>query len=56
MPKPFMTWTSWQVAYQRLLNWEQRAEALANLSCHDADLPYSKSEIALAVQKWCWQP
>jgi hypothetical protein len=55
MPKPFNNWTSWQIVYRRLLDWERAADACGNLSDHDPDLPYSRSEVALQVQQWCWQ-
>ena len=56
MPKPFINWTSWQIVYRRLLDRERAAEACSNLRDHNPDLPYSRSEVALQVQQWSWQP
>jgi len=58
MSIPFINRAGWQAIYRRVVEWQRRIgtrNELMMLSGHDPDLPFSRTEVGLEVQKWCWQ-
>ena len=54
----FINRAGWQAISRRAVEWRQRIgtrNELMMLSEHDPDLPFSRAEARLEVQKWCWQ-
>jgi len=59
MPIPPVKRAGWQAIYRRVVEWQRRTRIDSELSDqvyeHDSDLPISKAEAQLEVQKWWWQ-
>jgi len=61
MPIPPVQRAGWQAIYRRVVEWQRRTRIDSELSDqvydheHDSDLPISKAEAQLEVQKWWWQ-
>jgi uncharacterized protein YjiS (DUF1127 family) len=56
---PFIYRAGWQAICRRVIEWQRgigtRSELML-LADHDPDLPVSRAEAGLVVQKCCWQP
>lgn len=62
MPVPPVNHTGWQAIYRRVVEWQRRIRTDNELMMlsdhdndHDSDLPFSRAEAQLEVQKWWWQ-
>jgi len=58
MPIPVINRAGWQAIYRRVVEWQRKIGAcngLMVLSDHDPDLPFSRAEAGLAIQKSSWQ-
>jgi hypothetical protein len=61
MSVPFKEGAGWQTIYRRVVEWQRiirmRDEVMMfSDDDHDPDLPFSRVEAELEVQKWWWQP
>jgi uncharacterized protein YjiS (DUF1127 family) len=63
MSIPVINRAGWQTISRRVVEWRRRIGTRNELmtlsdlmlSDHDPDLPFSRAEAQLEVQKWCWQ-
>lgn len=58
MSVPFINRAGWQAIFRRVVEWRRRVRTrneLMVLRDHDPDLPFSRAEARLEVQKWSWQ-
>ena len=58
MSVPFINRAGWQAIFRRVVEWRRRVRTRNELMMfrdHDPDLPFSRTEARLEVQKWSWQ-
>jgi len=63
MSIPVINRAGWQAISRRVVEWRRRIGTRNELmilsdlmlSDRDPDLPFSRAEAQLEVQKWCWQ-
>jgi hypothetical protein len=63
MSVPFKEGAGWQTIYRRVVEWQRTIHMRDEVMMfsdhdddHDPDLPFSRAEAQLEVQKWWWQP
>jgi hypothetical protein len=55
---PFIDIVGWQAISRRVVEWKRTIPICNELvmpSEHDPDLPFTRAEAQLEVQKWSWQ-
>ena len=64
MYTPPVNCVGWQTIYRRVVEWRRRTHTENELAVlnehnhnfdHDSDLPFSRAEAQLEIQKWWWQ-
>ena len=57
MSIPLVGYAGWQTIFRRIVEWQQKIHMRGELMIrdYDPDLPLSRAEVRLAVQKWSWQ-